>query len=68
MANAKNCDRCGEFYTFVDENLIESLMRDLANFAKKQSQINFELMVRNLDLCPECQKSLTNWYKNKKQP
>lgn len=62
MATAKKCDRCGKFYTLVDESIIDSLTRNLANLTKRQSQINFELMVRNLDFCTECQDSLREWF------
>ena len=64
MAIAKKCDRCGAFYSIVDESAIEAMVQAIYNLAKKQSQLNFETIISKIDLCPDCRKSLIEWFEN----
>lgn len=70
MANAKQCDRCFEFYTERPENLFENVARAMEEVAeaisphicKTKEQQAIEMV---LDLCPKCSKSLTRWLHGK---
>ena len=48
MANAKECDRCGELYK--DKSLISNYIIEYKNL------INY-----SYDLCPKCYSSFTQW-------
>lgn len=68
MANAKKCDRCGNFYQEVEPNTIDqvanaisNLVASIATHAYVEKQIR---VIENfLDLCPSCSKSLKRWVK-----
>lgn len=61
---AKKCDRCGQFYTELEETGFDFAVRQFANMFKSQTQIKIEEFVKEFDFCAECQKSLIEWFNN----
>lgn len=55
MADAKICDRCGEFYKEDDICGVKDLYISFSrvDFVNNQS----------IDLCPDCQESFNEWYR-----
>lgn len=53
---ARMCDRCGEYYKkdnkFIDEFRLAKISQTASRYTK------------SIDLCPECQKSLTYWFEH----
>ena len=64
MADAKKCDRCGEYYQKVELTAIENLANSLRQ-SSMTSRVFEQLSVieKFLDLCPSCSKSLRQWVK-----
>ena len=58
MANAKICDRCKNFYV---PNIYKATYRMVA---LSPTPSNYK---KNIDLCPECEKDLARWFKEKKE-
>lgn len=54
MANAKKCDRCGEFY--LDNNKVAYGISYWNGFSWNDHK----------DLCPKCEGSLEKWYQRSK--
>ena len=59
MANAKQCDRCGKFYT-------DEVTNPHYTIGKQVRSLNFTTgffnnSTRTLDICPECNASFINW-------
>lgn len=59
MANAKKCDRCGNFYT-----LDISDKKD--NIAMIALMDKYERILERLDICQYCRESLDAWLENGK--
>ena len=51
---ARMCDRCGEYYK--NDNKDEFKLARMSQTASRYT--------KSIDLCPECQKSLTNWFEH----
>jgi hypothetical protein len=66
MANAKKCDRCGEFYQAVEQNVVEQLAYNIGFLARPKNDTTMMLIEQCVDLCPECSRSLKNWLSMKK--
>lgn len=66
MANAKKCDRCGNYYQESEPNAFESLSNYFSGMVS-QSEVLHRIAVieKCLDLCPACSKSLKRWMKLK---
>lgn len=63
-ANAKKCDRCGEFYQECAVNAIEQFVNDCKTaFSPWERLSPAETIETMLDLCPSCSKSLRRWLK-----
>ena len=59
MANAKQCDRCGKFYT-------DEVTNPHYTIGKQVRSLNFTTglfsnSTRTLDICPECNAAFINW-------
>jgi len=54
---AKQCDRCGEFYSKTNEYHMR-----LARISTTASRYQ-----RQLDLCPKCEADLIKWYEEGKE-
>lgn len=67
MANAKQCDRCGEFYTVPKETTLTNLAEKVSMIAKSETQLMLDAVTSLLDLCPECRVSLEKWFYNKEE-
>jgi hypothetical protein len=68
MANAKKCDRCGNYYQERKSNVFENFACDLSRHLKlseKEQMIWF--IEQTVDLCPCCSKSLQHWAKCKEE-
>lgn len=68
MADAKKCDRCGNFYQRVELNAIEELgkaMSDMVAYIATPVNVTKQICAIEscLDLCPSCSKSLKRWAK-----
>lgn len=64
MANAKKCDRCGNYYQECEPNAIESLCNAFVGMvAQKEVLHKIAVIEQCLDLCPACSKSLKRWMK-----
>lgn len=67
MANAKQCDRCGEFYAVheptVWENAYASIQQACITLGVAQNNVSRIMykITTAVDLCPKCQDSLENW-------
>lgn len=71
MANAKKCDRCGEFYilasekipdsngTFAYSNVIQDSVLEISYYLDKSKE--------KYDLCKKCTNMLINFLKEKKE-
>lgn len=63
--NAKKCDRCGAFYTEVEENTLMRVINDMGEALKKMTVGDpfslFERLKDHVDLCKDCEKSLKKW-------
>ena len=71
MANAKKCDRCGEFYilasekipdsneTFAYSNVIQDSVLEISYYPDKPKE--------KYDLCKKCTNMLINFLKEKKE-
>ena len=71
MANAKKCDRCGEFYilasekipdsneTFAYSNVIQDSVLEISYYPDKANE--------KYDLCKKCNNMLINFLKEKKE-
>lgn len=53
------CDRCGTFFSLSDSRLKEG-------YKLKQISESASRYEKSLDICPECQKELTDWMKKGK--
>lgn len=62
MANAKQCDRCSAYYTIPDLTKISPHVIRY-NFKDSYGKRKY----RELDLCPECEKSLEEWFEDGEQ-
>ena len=67
MANAKQCDRCGEFYPVPKETTLTNFAEKVSMIAKSETQLMLDAVVSSLDLCPECRVSLEKWFYNKEK-
>lgn len=66
MANAKKCDRCGNYYQERQPNAFEAFSNSLFDVvAKPEVLYKIETIEKFLDLCPACSKSLKRWMKLK---
>ena len=66
MADAKKCDRCGNFYQEVEPNAFEELgkaISDMVAYIARPANVKKQIVVIEgfLDLCPSCSKSLKRW-------
>ena len=67
MANAKQCDRCGEFYAVHEPTVWDDARTSIlqACIALGVAQNNVPPILSKItdavDLCPKCQDSLKNW-------
>ena len=66
MANAKKCDRCGEYYQEREMNAIESLVNSFSPITATTSKT--DVIEELIDLCPKCSKSLRKWMGGKEEP
>lgn len=67
MAEAKKCDRCGEFYQERERNALDNLADALRSFTTTRTALsNISVIEKFLDLCPGCSKSLRKWVCMKK--
>lgn len=65
MASAKQCDRCGEFYTERERNLFDDLADAMASIVTPKTVMsNIAVIEKFLDLCPRCSRSLRKWATN----
>lgn len=55
MADAKICDRCGEFYK---ESNVYGVKNPYISFSRDDFDDD-----RSVDLCPDCQESFNEWYR-----
>lgn len=70
MADAKKCDRCGDFYVEVEENCFAGAIRALNEMCEYISKPQAETKARNfiseiekhVDLCSKCSKGLKKWF------
>lgn len=67
MANAKRCDRCGEYYKYNQEIMVYLVTdppydnkKKFLNLSIKQS-IGSDIQV---DLCPKCTEELMAWWRH----
>lgn len=67
MANAKQCDRCGELYPVPKETSLASLAEKVSMIAKSDLQLALDAIASFLDLCPECRVSFEKWFYNKEE-
>ena len=63
MGNAKQCDRCGGFYSYSNEwydgevAVLKTMdIKNICGFSQKQEKY--------WDLCPDCTNKLNKWLKN----
>lgn len=64
MANAKQCDRCGKFYTVSAwDDACSSIRLACVTLGVAQSNVLtiMDKITEAVDLCPKCQDSLKNW-------
>lgn len=65
MASAKQCDRCGEFYTERERNPFDDLADAMASIVTPKTVLsNIAVIEKFLDLCPRCSRSLRKWVTN----
>lgn len=67
MANAKQCDRCGELYTVPKESALTTLAEKFSIVEKSAMQLTLDAVVSFLDLCPKCRVSFEKWFYNKEE-
>lgn len=67
MANAKQCDRCGELYTVPKENALAILAEKFSMVEKSDMQLALDAVASFLDLCPKCRVSFGKWFYNKEE-
>ena len=66
MAEAKKCDRCGEYYRLVEPNPFDELSRVLSQMTTPRPVLaQISVIEKFLDLCPSCSKSLKQWVRCK---
>ena len=62
MANAKKCDRCGNFYSGVD--LTSNYYSEIETVDGHPRYITISSNSHgDLDICPKCRESLCYWWK-----
>ena len=61
MANAKKCDRCGNFYSGVEMSTGYYSQIETADGNKRYITISSNAN-GELDLCPKCRESLRYWW------
>ena len=70
MAEAKKCDRCGDFYIEVEACIFENAIKainDLCEYIDKPEESTkakkfVSEIEKHLDLCGDCAKSLKKWF------
>jgi hypothetical protein len=64
MSNAKRCNRCGEYYDLIPENLpgTKTGPKYSVNYYKQLGTMGAE--VKSFDLCPECAQQFADWAEN----
>ena len=67
MANAKQCDRCGELYAVPKETVLSILAEKASMVAKSDVQLALDAIASFLDLCPKCRVSFEKWFYNKEE-
>lgn len=67
MANAKQCDRCGEFYAVHEPTVWDDACASIRQacialgVASDNADTPMQKIISVVDLCPKCQDSLKNW-------
>ena len=67
MANAKQCDRCGKYYTKVEEGAFCHLLKAFADDFKTERTKRTQTIVELMDFCPSCSKSFKKWMNGKEE-
>ena len=70
VADAKKCDRCGDFYVEVEGSCFDSAIRALNQMCEYINNPQKVMKARNfiskiethVDLCSKCSKSLKKWF------
>lgn len=57
---AKQCDRCGAFFSTMNENM-NCRLQLLQGKSNRYSRYT-----KSVDLCPDCDKALLKWFEEKK--
>lgn len=67
MADAKICDRCGEFYKQKYRHVVKETGENPSGVMKYYVDcVNGHDHIRTVDLCPDCYGSISNWlYRDK---
>lgn len=70
MANAKKCDRCGDFYMEREITLFDNAIKTIAKAVQTIVSPNNKSVIQDriethIDVCPKCSKSLKMWLNEK---
>ena len=60
MAKAKQCDKCGEFYTYDCNTLKNVAVKSIVDNSRKNICVYDAF--QDVDVCPNCLESLKNWW------
>lgn len=60
MANARQCDRCGKFYTYNGSSAIDRIMCKTYNGSTRN--ISIDDPYYRMDLCESCLNELKGWW------
>lgn len=70
MAVARKCDRCGKLYELKTicgiEAALSKICAALREMTNEVIADKINVVTAELDLCPECSKSFTQWWKKAK--
>ena len=64
MANAKECDICGDLYRIQEMTAIGAMMDNIKYQFEPSYKRVIRVVCKELDMCPKCYNKLVKWFED----